>query len=297
VAVAALEGLDGGLAVDHGRDDVAVLGVGLLADDHPVAVGDRGVDHRVADDLEHEQRAAADQLAGEREDVLDGLLGQHGAAGGDAPDDRDVGRLRAGGAGGGLVVVLVRDGQRRRRGERSRRDADVDGARPAGVAAQEALLLQGGELVADAAGAGQPDRLADLAHGGRVAPALHRLADDLEHLALARGQARPRRAGRRAGRAPWPGARPGRRTCRAVRPPVMPPRPLACHDGPPPASGAQAARPVITTERSPPRSQIKHVFERVVELVGPRGCLLAQTFDRTRVRVQAGRAAGAEERP
>ena len=37
----ALEGLDRGLAVDHRGDDVAVLGHRLLADDDPVAVGDR----------------------------------------------------------------------------------------------------------------------------------------------------------------------------------------------------------------------------------------------------------------
>ena len=71
VAVLALERLDGGLAVDHRGDDVAVLGGRLLADDDVVAVADRGVDHRVADDLEQEQRALADQLLGQREDVLD----------------------------------------------------------------------------------------------------------------------------------------------------------------------------------------------------------------------------------
>jgi leucyl-tRNA synthetase len=52
VPVAALERLDRRLAVDHGCHDLAVLGVLLLAHDHPVAVGDRRVDHRVATDLE-----------------------------------------------------------------------------------------------------------------------------------------------------------------------------------------------------------------------------------------------------
>ena len=60
VPVALLERLDGGLAVDHGRDDLAVLRALLLADDHPVAVGDGRVDHRVARHLEHEQVALAD---------------------------------------------------------------------------------------------------------------------------------------------------------------------------------------------------------------------------------------------
>src|SRR5580700_6002719 len=60
VPVALLERLDGGLAVDHGRDDLAVLRVLLLADDDPVPVGDGSVDHRVTGDLEHEQVALAD---------------------------------------------------------------------------------------------------------------------------------------------------------------------------------------------------------------------------------------------
>ena len=47
----------------------------LLADDHPVPVRDGRVDHRVARDLEHEQVALADELPGEREDLLDLLLG------------------------------------------------------------------------------------------------------------------------------------------------------------------------------------------------------------------------------
>ena len=91
VAVALLEGLDGRLAVEHGRDDVAVLGGRLLPDDHPVAVADRGVDHRVADHLEQEELAVADQLLGQREDVLDGLLGEDRSTGGDPADDGHVG--------------------------------------------------------------------------------------------------------------------------------------------------------------------------------------------------------------
>ena len=60
VPVALLERLHRGLAVDHGRDDLAVLRALLLPDDHPVAVRDGGVDHRVACHLEHEQGALAD---------------------------------------------------------------------------------------------------------------------------------------------------------------------------------------------------------------------------------------------
>jgi leucyl-tRNA synthetase len=86
VTVAALQRFDRGLALDHGRHDLPVLGGLLLAHDHPVPVRDRGVDHRVAADLEQEQRALADKLAGEREDVLDLLFGEDGATCRDAAD-------------------------------------------------------------------------------------------------------------------------------------------------------------------------------------------------------------------
>src|SRR4028119_1260950 len=74
----------------------AVLRGRLLADDDPVAVADRRVDHRVTGDAEHEQGALTDQFARQREDVLDRLLGQHRAAGGDPAD------ARHGGGGGAL---------------------------------------------------------------------------------------------------------------------------------------------------------------------------------------------------
>ncbi len=88
VAVALAEHLDGRLAVEHRRDDLAVLGRALRAHDDPVAVADGGIDHRVADDLQHEQLALADELAGEREDLVDLLLGGDRDAGRDASDER-----------------------------------------------------------------------------------------------------------------------------------------------------------------------------------------------------------------
>jgi hypothetical protein len=94
VPVAPLERLDRRLAVDHRRDDLAVLSGGLLTYDHPVAVADGRLDHRVAGDLEHEEGALADELAGEWEHVLDRLLGQHRATGGDPAHQRHVRRRR-----------------------------------------------------------------------------------------------------------------------------------------------------------------------------------------------------------
>ena len=51
------------------------------------AVADGRVDHRVADHLEDEQLPVADELARQRHDRLDLLLGEDRPAGGDAPLD------------------------------------------------------------------------------------------------------------------------------------------------------------------------------------------------------------------
>src|SRR5262249_61850909 len=58
--------------------DLAVLGHRLLADHDQVTVGDARAAHRVPGDLQHEQRALADQSAGQPEGVLDHLLGEQG---------------------------------------------------------------------------------------------------------------------------------------------------------------------------------------------------------------------------
>ena len=172
--------------------------------DHDVvAVADGGVDHRLALDLQHEQLAAADQLLGEREDVLEVLLGQDRAAGGDPAEHRDVGGRR----------------ERRRRSRSRRSDVSsaaadrapgghhlgqehLEGPRAVGVAPEEALLLEHPELVGDAGGAGQPDGLADLAHARRVAPLLDGVAEVREDPLLPRRSARSRRRARREARRP-----------------------------------------------------------------------------------------------
>ena len=75
---------------DPGHHDVAVVGVGLLADDHVVAVEDAGVDHRLPPDPQHEDRARAGEVLGQREQLLDVLAGEHPGAGGHVADQRDV---------------------------------------------------------------------------------------------------------------------------------------------------------------------------------------------------------------
>src|SRR6478735_895098 len=196
VPVGALERLDRRLVVEHRGHDVAVLGVLLLAHDDPVAVADGGLDHRVAGDLEQEEIALAHELLGQREDVLDDLLGRDRHAGGDLAEHRDIGGLGARVARVGLGVVVVAPWTWHGRvasavaellGLRVGRD-DLEGPRPVRVASQVALGDEGVELVGDARRAGEADGVADLAHARRVAAPVDGVADDLEHPPLADGE-------------------------------------------------------------------------------------------------------------
>ena len=103
-------------------------------------------------DLEQEEGALADDLLGEREDILDQLVGRDRDAGGNLADDGDVGGLRAlvmdarlvdrrvrVGAGHAVPAVAGALG--------ASGDDDLDRARAHRVAAQVALALQGRELV------------------------------------------------------------------------------------------------------------------------------------------------------
>ena len=89
MAVLARESFDGGFAIDHGRDDLALF-AGLLAADHDiVAIADCSIDHGVADDFEHEEIALAHDGFGKGEGFLDYLLGKDWTAGGDAANQGD----------------------------------------------------------------------------------------------------------------------------------------------------------------------------------------------------------------
>src|SRR5690606_24321622 len=86
MAVLALERFHRGLTVDHRCHDVAVFSGGLLPDHHPVAVGDSGIDHRIARDAEEEYIAFTDDVLGQRIDVFDRFLCQYGFTCGDTAD-------------------------------------------------------------------------------------------------------------------------------------------------------------------------------------------------------------------
>ncbi len=179
MTVALAEGLHGRLAVEHGGDDVAVVGVRLRTHHDPVAVADGRVDHRLAADLQHEQVALAHELAGKREDLLDLLVGGDGNAGGDASDERYERRVAEGRRHVGGVL-----------GCRARQvDEDLHRARLAGVAAQVAAQLELIQLVGDAGERLQSDGVTDLAHAGRIAVPRDGGLDHLEDLQLLVAQA------------------------------------------------------------------------------------------------------------
>src|SRR5690625_7905351 len=89
------EGRHSWSAIQHRRDHFAVLSIELGAHHDPVTIADRRVNHRIADNLEQEQLAIADELLGEWEDVFNRLLGENRATSSDATNDRNQRRLLA----------------------------------------------------------------------------------------------------------------------------------------------------------------------------------------------------------
>ena len=159
----------------------------LLADNHPVAVADCGVNHGIALDLEHEKLAVTDQLAGQGKHILHGLLGGNGAA-----------RCNSSNQGNGYEV-LIADFEVRQLGQ-GRGSATVDadavliqhlnGAGELGVAANVAHGLEATELVSDRGQGRKTHHVTNLAHGRRVTLLFNLGADRVKNLLLARGQRR-----------------------------------------------------------------------------------------------------------
>lgn len=169
VAVLAFECLDRGLVIEEGGNDLTVLRIRLLADDNPVAIANGCIDHRIADHLQHEQIAFANQISGESHAPLRMLLGQDRTAGGNSPEQRDVDRVGVADVG----VRCISDDQR---------------TGPMWVLSQVAEAFQSAQLVCDGRRRGKADTLADLPHARRVAAFLHGLSDHAQDRLLAWGE-------------------------------------------------------------------------------------------------------------
>ena len=78
------------LAIDQRGDYLTIEGVLLAANRHQVALEDAGVDHRIALDLEQEDRVVADEVDRQGQDLFDMLCGQDRRAGSDATENGDV---------------------------------------------------------------------------------------------------------------------------------------------------------------------------------------------------------------
>jgi hypothetical protein len=107
VPVALLERPDCCLATDICRDYVAVPRERWLPYHDPVPVRDGGADHGVIFDLEHERRALADQLPGQRQDIFHALLVQDRHTGGDPPDQWHAGSFLPRDVNAGFLGWLV----------------------------------------------------------------------------------------------------------------------------------------------------------------------------------------------
>ncbi len=91
-------------------------------------------------------------------------------------------------ADAGLVERALDGAAHRATGGHDVGQEDLEGARPVGIALDVAERLEGAELVRDGRRAGEADRRTDLAHARRIAALLDLVAQELEHLALPRGQ-------------------------------------------------------------------------------------------------------------
>ena len=187
MAVDLTEHLHGCFIVEQRSNDIAVVCGVLLADNHPVAVADCGVDHGIALDLEHEEFAVTYQLAGQGEHILHGLLGGDGTA-----------RCNSSNQGNGYEVFIA-DFEVRQLGQgRGRATVDADavliqhlnGAGELGVAANVAHGLEATELVSDRGQGRKTHHVTNLAHGRRVTLLFNLGADRVKNLLLARGQRR-----------------------------------------------------------------------------------------------------------
>ena len=156
-----------GLAVDQCSDDRTGPRLAVFKDDE-VAVADVGPDHGVAPHFQGEDAAArgdADAGGVDGEDTVVFLLDGLSVAGGDLAVDRHVDDARA-----------------------FEMDAEGRGAGFAGGPLDDALFLQGAEVVHRRRLAGETEVLLNLAGGGDDAGARLRIGNEVEDLLLAGGE-------------------------------------------------------------------------------------------------------------
>ena len=153
------ECFDGGFAIDHGSDDLALFGVLLGTDHYVIAIADCEINHGVAEGL------------GEWVDLFDMLFGGDWTTGGDTAHERDIDGL-FGLNGIGIVGI-----------------GDFKGATLGGVLADKAFIDQGFDLVLNRVGGGEASCLADLSHRRGIAVCEDRLLDHIEDQLLAGGEA------------------------------------------------------------------------------------------------------------
>ena len=84
------ESFDGGFAINHCGNNLALFASFLGADNDEVAIADCEIDHRIPHNFEHEEFALSDEGLGEWEDFLDVLFGKDWATGGDSTNEWDI---------------------------------------------------------------------------------------------------------------------------------------------------------------------------------------------------------------
>ena len=78
------EYFDGRFVVKKSRNNISIIGGVLFTYNNPVTVAYGGVNHRIPFDAKHEKLPTAHELAGERENILNGLLSRNRTTSSDA---------------------------------------------------------------------------------------------------------------------------------------------------------------------------------------------------------------------
>src|SRR5512140_781355 len=156
--------LDRGLAVDHGHNDLPVLGACLHPDEDVVSIADVGIGHAVTLHAQGEDLPIPQQSGIEKELPLDLFDRLPGRAGGDPAQDGNAYR----GAGQGLAEEL-------------------DPPRGVGPAPDVPLALQEVEVV-KAVLHGDPEILGDLLRRGGEPMACDEILEERQDLLLCRGK-------------------------------------------------------------------------------------------------------------